>query len=101
MPGIFSVRRRSLSRRPKREKTRASFSPGDLGNRGHAVLTDPTPPPECDYVVMETTYGDRQHKDLDASVAELVDAIRRALARGGNVVIPTFALERTQESCFT
>ena len=73
---------------------------GDLGNRGHAVLSDPTPPPKADYVVMETTYGDRLHKRLDESVAELVDAIRRTLARGGNVVIPAFALERSQEILF-
>ena len=84
----------------ERGTTRRIVFSGDLGNRGHAVLSDPTPPPECDYVVMETTYGDRRHKDLDASVAELVDAIRRTLARGGNVVIPTFALERTQEILF-
>ncbi|MCC0034759.1 MAG: MBL fold metallo-hydrolase [Hoeflea sp.] len=80
--------------------TRRIVFSGDLGNCGHAVLNDPTPPPESDYVAMETTYGDRQHKDLDASVAELVDAIRSTLARGGNVVIPTFALERTQEILF-
>ena len=70
---------------------------GDIGNRGHPVLADPTPPPEADYVVMETTYGDRLHKGLDASVAELFDVIRQTLASGGNVIIPTFALERTQE----
>lgn len=80
--------------------TRRIVFSGDLGNRGHAVLSDPTAPPVCDYVVMETTYGDRQHKDLDTSVAELVDAIRRTIARGGNVVVPTFALERTQEILF-
>lgn len=54
----------------------------------------------ADYVVMETTYGDRLHKGLDDSVAELVDAIRQTIARGGNVVIPTFALERAQEILF-
>lgn len=82
------------------ETSRRIVFSGDLGNRGHAVLSDPTPPPDCDYVVMEATYGDRQHKDLNASVAELVDAIRRTTERGGNVVIPTFALERTQEILF-
>jgi len=81
------------------ESRRTVFS-GDIGNTGHAVLSDPTPPPKADYVVMETTYGDRLHKTLNASVAELVDAIRRTIARGGNVVIPTFALERAQEILF-
>jgi metallo-beta-lactamase family protein len=70
---------------------------GDLGNNGRALLCDPVAPPPADTVVMETTYGDRLHKALDASVDELWDAISRALGRGGNVVIPTFALERAQE----
>jgi metallo-beta-lactamase family protein len=73
---------------------------GDLGNAGRPVLPDPSPPPEADYVVMESTYGDRPHRSFDASVAELLDAVRQTLARGGNVVIPTFALERAQEILF-
>ncbi|PUB16184.1 MBL fold metallo-hydrolase RNA specificity domain-containing protein [Yoonia sediminilitoris] len=73
---------------------------GDLGSPGHAVLANATPPPECDYVVMETTYGDRMHRDLAASVTEFIDAIAATHARGGNVVIPTFAMERTQEILF-
>lgn len=73
---------------------------GDLGNSGRPVLPDPTPPPEADYVVMETTYGDRDHRNFNDSQAELLDAVRRTLARGGNVVIPTFAMERAQEILF-
>jgi metallo-beta-lactamase family protein len=57
-------------------------------------------PPEADVVVMETTYGDRPHKELQPSVAELYDAINATVKRGGNVVIPTFALERAQEILF-
>jgi metallo-beta-lactamase family protein len=49
---------------------------------------------------METTYGDRDHRPLDASVAEFLDAVRDAHDRGGNVIIPTFALERAQELLF-
>jgi metallo-beta-lactamase family protein len=49
---------------------------------------------------METTYGDRLHRSLDASVEELWQAVHDALQRGGNVIIPTFALERTQEILF-
>ncbi len=78
---------------------RIAFS-GDLGSPGHAILENATLPPACDYVVMETTYGGRMHKDRDASAAELTEAISDTLAQGGNVVIPTFAMERTQEILF-
>ena len=74
---------------------RVLFS-GDIGNRGRPILADPAPPP-ADVVVMETTYGDRVHRSVTASVEELCAAIDATLKRGGNVVIPSFALERTQE----
>jgi metallo-beta-lactamase family protein len=70
---------------------------GDLGNRGKPIINGPSPAPQADYVVMESTYGDRAHKSLDASVEELKQAILETLKRGGNVVIPTFALERSQD----
>lgn len=70
---------------------------GDLGNPGHPLLRGPVTPPRADAVVMETTYGDRMHKSLAASVEELYAAITDTFNRGGNVVIPTFALERAQE----
>ena len=70
---------------------------GDLGNAGHPLLLTPAPPPRADVVVIETTYGDRLHKPMDASVDELYRAISYTLGRGGNVIIPTFALERAQE----
>ncbi len=70
---------------------------GDLGNAGHPLLLTPVPPPRADVVVIETTYGDRLHKPMDASVDELYRAISYTLGRGGNVIIPTFALERAQE----
>ena len=73
---------------------------GDLGNPGHPLLRGPATPPHADAVVMETTYGDRLHKPLDESIAELYSAIIDALGRGGNVIIPTFALERAQELLF-
>lgn len=77
-------------------KQRVLFS-GDLGYAGRAILRDPTAPPQADVVVMETTYGDRQHKRLQPSNEELYDAINETFKRGGNVIIPTFALERAQE----
>lgn len=72
---------------------------GDLGGPGRPLL-NPTPPPAVDTVVMETTYGDRLHKSLALSVEELYAAVEASLGRGGNVIIPTFALERAQELLF-
>src|SRR5450631_4171396 len=70
---------------------------GDLGNTGRLLLRSPTTPPHAENVVMETTYGDRLHKPLGPSVDEFFDAITETFKRGGNVIIPTFALERAQE----
>jgi metallo-beta-lactamase family protein len=70
---------------------------GDLGNSGRPILRDPAPPEHAATVVMETTYGDRDHKPLAPSIDELYAAINDTLARGGNAIIPTFALERAQE----
>ena len=81
------------------ERRRILFS-GDLGLSDRPILRDPDKAPAADVVVMETTYGDRQHKQLEPSIEELYDAINTTLARGGNVVIPTFALERAQELLF-
>ena len=70
---------------------------GDLGYSGRAILRDPAIPPKVDSVVMETTYGDRLHKQLHHSIEELYEVINQTFDRGGNVIIPTFALERAQE----
>lgn len=78
-------------------KSRRIVFSGDLGSPGHPIIRDPVPPPEADYVVMETTYGDRLHKSIAESVEELYRAIEESLELGGNVIIPTFALERAQE----
>ncbi|HVZ14951.1 MAG TPA: MBL fold metallo-hydrolase [Bauldia sp.] len=70
---------------------------GDIGNAGRPLMRNHTPPPVSDLVVMETTYGDRNHKPYDVSVEEFYTAIDETFSRGGNVIIPTFALERAQE----
>ena len=70
---------------------------GDLGNVNKPILRDPIPTHSADYVVMESTYGDRYHGDTPDYVAELAEIIERTFARGGNVVIPAFAVGRTQE----
>lgn len=70
---------------------------GDLGSDGRKILRDAVAPPASDVVVMETTYGDREHRSLTASVEEFYAAINDTFKRGGNVIIPSFALERAQE----
>jgi metallo-beta-lactamase family protein len=70
---------------------------GDLGYRGREVMPDPAACPPCDVVVSEATYGDRPHRPPEESRKEFADAIKDALGRGGNVVIPSFALERSQD----
>lgn len=85
----------------KGDKKRSVIFSGDIGNAGRPLLRKPQMPPKADVVVMETTYGDRNHKAIEPTIAELYQAITETLARGGNVVIPTFALERAQEILFT
>ncbi len=85
-----------LELQEEREHRRVLFS-GDLGYSGRVILRDPDPPSGVDILVMETTYGDRSHKSLKPSVEELYQAVTDTFHRGGNVVIPSFALERAQE----
>lgn len=71
---------------------------GDIGNKDQPLIKDPIYTKEADYVVMESTYGDRLHsKEKPEYVQDLADVINRTFARGGNVVIPSFAVGRTQE----
>jgi metallo-beta-lactamase family protein len=85
-----------LELQEKGEKRSVFFS-GDIGNTGRPILRNPATPDHADYVVMETTYGDRLHKPFEPSVEELHEIVEDTFRRGGNVVIPTFALERAQE----
>lgn len=70
---------------------------GDLGMEGRPILCDPTYIKKADYVIMETTYGNRIHKELGSGVEKLIEIILNTTRRGGNVVIPSFAVGRTQE----
>ena len=70
---------------------------GDIGNVAHPIIRDPTYLKSADYVVMETTYGDRDHEPEHAYTGELAKIIDTTLGQGGNVVIPAFAVGRTQE----
>ncbi|MDR2488402.1 MAG: MBL fold metallo-hydrolase [Desulfovibrio sp.] len=77
--------------------TRLLFS-GDLGRPGALLMNAPAQPAmPVDYLFMESTYGDRNHRNEDSSRDELADAIRHASSRGGKTIIPAFAVERTQE----
>lgn len=70
---------------------------GDIGVKGRPILRDPKIIKKADYVIMETTYGDRLHEENQKSVMALIDIVRKTVKRGGNVVIPSFAVGRTQE----
>lgn len=71
---------------------------GDIGNKNQPLLRNPQTTAEADYVVMESTYGDRLHSDTKPDyVKELAEIIQQTFDRGGNVVIPSFAVGRTQE----
>lgn len=70
---------------------------GDLGMEGRPILRDPTYIKKADYVIMETTYGNRIHKELGSGVEKLIEIILNTTRRGGNVVMPSFAVGRTQE----
>ncbi|MEW9571117.1 MBL fold metallo-hydrolase [Rhodanobacter sp. Si-c] len=76
---------------------RSMLFTGDVGMRGTPILRDPASPPRTDLILMESTYGDRNHKDRAATVAELGQILAAARADGGNVVIPAFAVGRSQE----
>ncbi|MDE2250900.1 MAG: MBL fold metallo-hydrolase [Gammaproteobacteria bacterium] len=81
-------------------RTRRVLFSGDIGGAGRPIIRDPDPP-AAEIVLMETTYGDRNHRSPAESVVELVEVIRTTIARGGNVVIPSFALERSQEILYS
>lgn len=73
---------------------------GDIGQRGKPFVRDPYVFREADYLVMESTYGDREHLDPEPPEVLLGEVILRTTRRGGNVVIPTFAIERAQDLMF-
>jgi len=71
---------------------------GDLGQPGHPIVRDPTPIERADLLLVESTYGNRNHRDRGATLEEFAGALEETLERrGGNVVIPAFAVGRTQD----
>ena len=73
---------------------------GDIGNTNRPLVKDPQTVASADYVVMESTYGDRVHERAGDYLTQLRDIIRQTFLRGGNVVIPAFAVGRTQEMLY-
>ncbi len=81
-------------------QTRSVLFSGDLGRPDRPILRDPASIDEADYILVESTYGDRVHRgrgDIKAEIAEVINATRAA---GGNIVVPSFALERSQEMLY-
>ena len=70
---------------------------GDIGNPGRPILRDPEPMDDCDYVISESTYGGKTHESTGATEDRLADIIAQTARRGGKVIIPAFAVGRTQE----
>lgn len=70
---------------------------GDLGVKGRPILRDPVIIKKADYVIMETTYGNRLHEQNTKSIEDLMNIVVKTIKRGGTVVIPSFAVGRTQE----
>lgn len=78
------------------EGAKLCFS-GDVGRKGLPIIRDPEPPPAADYLILESTYGDRLHQEMGPVKDRLADTIVRTTARGGKIIVPAFAVGRTQQ----
>ena len=85
-----------LEGRAKDKQVRLAFS-GDVGRVGLPIITDPEPLPPADYLIMESTYGDRLHQETGPAKDKLAAVINRTCHRGGKIVVPAFAVGRTQQ----
>jgi metallo-beta-lactamase family protein len=77
-------------------RVRLIFS-GDIGRPGLPIVRDPEPLPPADYLIMECTYGGRLHKSVEHVVNKLADVVNRTARRGGRIIVPAFAVGRTQQ----
>lgn len=82
--------------RNRRKKRRIWFS-GDIGRPRLPLVRDPVLPEAADYLLMECTYGDKSHEDPEVAFNEMRSVVRRTVERGGKVIVPAFAVGRTQE----
>ncbi|MFN2635485.1 MAG: MBL fold metallo-hydrolase RNA specificity domain-containing protein [Gemmatimonadaceae bacterium] len=81
-------------------KTRRLVFSGDIGRSGLAIVRDPIPPEGADALIMESTYGNRDHESVEGARAQLAQVIRDTAAKGGRILIPAFAVGRTQEMIY-
>lgn len=81
----------------EKEQTRKIVFSGDIGMKNRPILNDPDIIEEADYVVIESTYGNRIHENVENRTYNLVEIINKTVLRGGSVIIPSFAVGRTQE----
>lgn len=86
----------SLEIEEKGKKIHLWFS-GDIGRYKLPLLRDPILPSHADYMIMESTYGDKSHSDPELAFTEFRDVVKRTVERGGKVIVPAFAVGRTQE----
>lgn len=80
----------------KGRPVRLTFS-GDLGRPHLPIIRDPDPPAASDYLILESTYGGRFHKDMGHVINKLADVVNRTARRGGRIIVPAFAVGRTQQ----
>jgi len=78
-------------------KTKRLVFSGDIGRGGLAIVRDPVPPEGADALIMESTYGNRDHESVEGARAQLAQVVRETAGRGGRILIPAFAVARTQE----
>ena len=77
-------------------KVRLAFS-GDVGRSGLPIIRDPEPLPPVDYLIMESTYGGRKHPEPTEALSQLEETVERTVTRGGRLIVPAFAVGRTQQ----
>ncbi len=80
-----------------RGETRILVCSGDVGNRNQPIINNPQPVAEADFLLIESTYGTRLHESAVSPIPFLTDLLRKTFERGGSVIIPSFAVGRTQE----
>ncbi len=78
-------------------QTRKLVCSGDVGNLDQPIIKDPAPLADADYLLIESTYGTREHDTVQKPIPILLDVLRKTFSRGGTVLIPSFAVGRTQE----
>lgn len=85
-----------VTERAGAKQIRLAFS-GDVGRPGLPIIRDPAPLPPVDYLIIESTYGGRLHKDMGVVTDKLANIVSRTCARGGKIIVPSFAVGRTQQ----